>query len=80
MSEDLDDVIARYATEPFEDSTPIVEAGLVSTSVLRVITDVVTDPGVEIDAGRFADVRTVGDLKQWLRDILAGPIIAGNAR
>jgi hypothetical protein len=76
MSEDLDDVIARYATEPFDDFTPIAEAGLVSISVFRVITDVVTDPGVEIDAGRLADVRSVGDLKAWLRDILAGPVAA----
>jgi hypothetical protein len=75
VTEDLDDVIARYATEPFDDSTPIAEAGLVSLSVFRIITDLVTDPRVEIDAGRLAGIRTVTDLKAWLWEITASPVL-----
>ena len=84
-TDDLDTVIDRYAAEAFDDETSLIEAGLVSLSIFRIITDVVIDDDVEIDASRLADVRTIGDLKNWLRELtgeLTGgaPIAAGDAR
>jgi aryl carrier-like protein len=64
---DLDLVIARYAVAKFDDSTPLLEAGLESLSLLRLAVEVATDDEAEIDATRLVDLRTVKDLKGWLR-------------
>lgn len=66
---DLDSVIARYASTDFDDSTPLLEAGLESLALLRLAVEVATDDDAEIDATRLVDLRTVGDLKGWLRDL-----------
>ncbi|MEV5716973.1 hypothetical protein AB0L41_24030 [Amycolatopsis mediterranei] len=70
-SPDLDEVIARYAAGPFTDSTLLTEAGVVSLSIFRIIAALRPDPDVEIDVESVACVRTVLDLKQWLRRHLA---------
>jgi hypothetical protein len=69
---DLDSTIARYATVSFDDSTPLLEAGLESLSLLRLAVEVAADDDTEIDATRLVDVQTVGDLKAWLAGIAAG--------
>jgi hypothetical protein len=67
---DLNPMIARYATVVFDDSTPLLEAGLESLSLLRLAVEVATDENAEIDASRLVDVRTIGDLKVWLRELV----------
>lgn len=66
---DLDSTIAKFATGPFDDSTPLLDAGLESLSLLRLAVEVAADDDAEIDATRLVDVRTVGDLKVWLGDL-----------
>jgi aryl carrier-like protein len=72
---DLDGVIARYATTEFDDSTPILEAGLESLSLVRLAVEVATDEEAEIDATRLVDVTTIGDLKTWLRELGSGSVM-----
>ncbi|GAA3266023.1 MULTISPECIES: acyl carrier protein [Dactylosporangium] len=72
---DLDPMIARYATVAFDDSTPLLEAGLESLSLLRLAVEVATDENAEIDASRLVDVRTVGDLKVWLRELVEPEVV-----
>lgn len=66
---DLDATIARYATFTFDDSTPLLDAGLESLALLRLAVEVAADDDAEIDATRLVDLRTVADLKEWLRDL-----------
>lgn len=68
---DLDPIIARHASVGFDDSTPLLEAGLESLSLLRLAVDVATDDDAEIDATRLVELRTVGDLKEWLGTLVA---------
>jgi acyl carrier protein len=66
---DLDATIARYATFTFDDSTPLLDAGLESLALLRLAVEVADDDDAEIDATRMVDLHTVADLKEWLRDL-----------
>ncbi|KAA2255371.1 acyl carrier protein [Solihabitans fulvus] len=66
---DLDSAIAKYATASFTDSTPLLEAGLESLSLLRLAIEAATDDDAEIDATRMAGLCTIGDLKDWLRSM-----------
>jgi aryl carrier-like protein len=68
---DLDATIARYATFAFDDSTPLLDAGLESLALLRLAVEVATDEDAEIDATRLVDLQTVADLKGWLTDLAA---------
>ena len=72
---DLNPLIARYATVAFDDSTSLLEAGLESLSLLRLAVEVATDEDAEIDASRLVDVRTVGDLKVWLRELVEPEVV-----
>jgi hypothetical protein len=67
---DLDATIARYATFAFDDSTPLLDAGLESLSLLRLAVEVASDDDAEIDASRLVDLHTVADLKRWLSDMM----------
>jgi acyl carrier protein len=75
----LDATIARYATFTFDDSTPLLDAGLESLSLLRLAVEVATDEDAEIDATRMVDLRTVADLKAWLGSMMLADQ-AGGAR
>ncbi|HTZ45360.1 MAG TPA: phosphopantetheine-binding protein [Jatrophihabitans sp.] len=66
---DLDSVIGNYASPGFTDTTPLVAAGLDSLTMLRVVAAVAADDDTEIDASRLVDLRTVADLKDWLRAV-----------
>ena len=68
---DLDTLIMRYASIAVTDSTPLLEAGLESLSLLRIAVEVAADDDAEIDATGLVDLRTVGDLKKWLGTLLA---------
>lgn len=63
---DLDAVIAKYATRGFTDSTALLDAGIQSLSLLRLVVDVLPDDDAEIDVTSTADLRTIGELKAWL--------------
>lgn len=76
---DLDAIIARYATFAFDDTTPLLDAGLESLALLRLAVDVAVDDDAEIDATRLVDLHTVADLKLWLAD-LAGTVQDGGVR
>ncbi len=67
---DLDATIARYATFAFDDTTPLLDAGLESLALLRLAVDVASDEEAEIDASRLVDLHTVADLKGWLMDMV----------
>ncbi|MGH8791176.1 MAG: acyl carrier protein [Stackebrandtia sp.] len=75
---DLDAVIGRYATWTFDDDTSLVQAGLDSLSVLRMVADLAPDPDREIGAERLVAIETVRELKTWLTD-LCRPDGAGEA-
>ncbi|BCJ67431.1 acyl carrier protein [Polymorphospora rubra] len=77
---DLDTTIAKYASVAFDDSTPLLEAGLESLSLLRLAVEVATDDDAEIDATRLVDLRTVGDLKGWLRELASTGAVDGRPR
>ncbi|MGC4786362.1 phosphopantetheine-binding protein [Micromonospora sp. DT178] len=77
---DLDTTIAKYASVAFDDSTPLLEAGLESLSLLRLAVELADDDDAEIDATRLVDLRTVGDLKQWLRELSGVGAETGGAR
>ncbi len=66
---DFDATIARYATFTFDDSTPLLDAGLESLALLRLAVEVAADDDAEIDATRLVDLHTVADLKGWLHDL-----------
>jgi hypothetical protein len=66
---DLDSTIAKYATASFDDGALLLEVGLESLSLLRLAVEVAADDDVEIDASRLVNVRTVGELKQWLAEL-----------
>jgi aryl carrier-like protein len=68
---DLDSAIGRYAAVSYTDATPLVAAGLDSLTLLRLAADVANDDDSEIDAGGLVRLRTVADLKAWLRAIAA---------
>ncbi|MFI5561127.1 phosphopantetheine-binding protein [Amycolatopsis japonica] len=66
---DFDAIITRYATFTFDDSTPLLDAGLESLALLRLAVDVAGDDDAEIDATRLVDLHTVADLKRWLAEL-----------
>jgi aryl carrier-like protein len=68
---ELDTMIAEHATAAFEDSTPLLQAGLESLSILRLVVAVATNDSAEIDGTRLAQLRVVGDLKLWLTELAA---------
>jgi aryl carrier-like protein len=71
VTPDFDKLIAPYAAGPFTDDSTLIDVGLVSLSVFRIIAELKPDPGVEIDIEGLAGVRTIAELKLWL-DALAG--------
>jgi aryl carrier-like protein len=74
---DLDAVIARYATFTFDDSTPLLDAGLESLALLRLAVETAADDDAEIDATRLVDLHTVGDLKAWLIELVLATQVEG---
>jgi acyl carrier protein len=68
-SGELDSIIEQYATAKFDDSTPLLDAGIESLSLLRLAVEVAADADAEIDATRLVELRTIADLKSWLREI-----------
>jgi hypothetical protein len=74
---DLDSAIARHATASFDDSTPLLDAGLESLSLLRLAVEIATDDDAEIDATQLVDMQTVGDLKAWLASLVPAPTGTG---
>ncbi|NIL64874.1 acyl carrier protein [Salinispora arenicola] len=64
-----------------DDSTPLLEAGLESAVAAATRRRRANDDDAEIDATRLVDLRTVGDLKQWLHELSAvGAETGGGAR
>lgn len=71
MAIDIDRAITAAAPAEVDDATSLLRAGLDSLAVLRLAAEVV-DEGGEVDPAGLAGVRTVGDLKRWLRTLAAG--------
>ena len=72
-SDDVDALIANHATSGFTGGTPLLDAGIESLSLLRMVAEVVPDDGdQEIDATRLAELRTIDDLRAWLTDLVGG--------
>ncbi|MGW4213749.1 hypothetical protein ACWEIJ_37600 [Lentzea sp. NPDC004789] len=59
-------LIESHAAGSFTDSTTLVDAGVVSLSIFRMIAELRPDPGAELDIEGLAHVHTVADLKRWL--------------
>jgi acyl carrier protein len=72
-AEDIDTIISRYAMWSYQDDTTLVQAGVDSLSVLRMVSDLMPDPEREIGAERLVAIETVGELKAWLADLTARP-------
>ncbi|WP_305783556.1 phosphopantetheine-binding protein [Symbioplanes lichenis] len=71
--EGLDERIARHADGAFDDSTLLNEAGIESLTLLRLAVQVAPSNDTEIDASQLAAIRTVGELKAWLRQLASAP-------
>lgn len=67
---EISSVIKRHVRVPFEDLSLLAEVGLDSLSVLRIASELIPDPDLEIDPAGLAAARTVGDLRQWLHGLL----------
>jgi aryl carrier-like protein len=79
VTPDFDELIAQYAAGPFTDESSLIDAGLVSLSIFRIVGELKPDPGVEIDIEGLAGVHTVADLKAWLRPLVGAAAPAGRA-
>ncbi|MGW7822096.1 hypothetical protein ACWGLF_29180 [Streptomyces puniciscabiei] len=64
-------VVRRHVRVPFDDHSLLAEVGLDSPSVVRIAGELIPDPDREIDPSGLAAVRTVGEMQQWLRGLLA---------
>ncbi|WP_353940572.1 hypothetical protein ABII15_02445 [Streptomyces sp. HUAS MG91] len=67
---EIGSVISRHIRASFDDNSLLAEVGLHSLSVLRIASELITDPDQEIDPTGLASVHTVGELRQWLRGLL----------
>ena len=65
----IDDAVSRYASIPFDDTATLIEVGIESMSIVRIIVDLNFDPSLEIDMSRIVEMVTVADLKRWLRGL-----------
>lgn len=71
---EVEEVIARYTSVPFGDTTPLHNAGLDSLTLLRIAVDLAPGEDTEIDASGLVKLRTIKDLKGWLLELSsAGP-------
>ncbi|MEV1026106.1 acyl carrier protein [Streptomyces sp. NPDC050264] len=68
---EIGSAISRHIRVSFDDDSPLAEVGLHSLSVLRIASELITDPDQEIDPTGLAAVHTVGELRKWLRGLLA---------
>jgi aryl carrier-like protein len=76
MAIDIDQAISAAALAEVDDATSLQRAGLDSLAILRLAAQVVDEDG-EVDPAGLADVRTIGDLKRWLRVLADGPRLEG---
>lgn len=67
---ELDDAIAKVATKEFTDASTLPEAGIQSLSLLRLVVDLLPDDDAEIDVTKLGQIKTVGDLKAWLVELV----------
>jgi acyl carrier protein len=67
---ELDDAIAKVATKEFTDTSTLPEAGIQSLSLLRLVVDLLPDDDAEIDVTKLGQIKTVGDLKAWLVELV----------
>ncbi|WP_197287468.1 phosphopantetheine-binding protein [Streptomyces apocyni] len=67
----VNSAIAEFVRMPFTSASDLAEIGLDSLSIIRIVADVLPDADQEIDAGELADLRTVGQLQDWLGRLVA---------
>jgi aryl carrier-like protein len=75
LDDETAEVIGRIARVPFTADSALVEIGLDSLSMLRIVVAFAPDSDQEIDAAELAALRTVGQFQEWLRE-LAGSGVA----
>jgi acyl carrier protein len=60
--------LSRFVPGTVSDTSELVRLGLDSLTLVRIIVTVVgDDTDREIDPGEIGDLRTIGDLRAWLR-------------
>lgn len=57
---------------PFTENSRLAEVGLDSLTLVSMAVACAPDTDQEIDAGALAQLRTVGELRQWLRALAGG--------
>ncbi|MFF5261700.1 acyl carrier protein [Actinomadura viridis] len=67
---DIEEVIARHAVGELDDDTPLAAAGIESLALLRIVVEAAPDTDMEIDTARLIDVHTVGELRNWLLEMI----------
>lgn len=72
--------LGEFIRVPYDDGSTLAEIGLDSLTTIRVAVGLVPDDDVEIDAGALAHIRTVGQLRVWLQDLMRSSSATGGIR
>ncbi|MGW7256358.1 acyl carrier protein [Streptomyces sp. NPDC054834] len=79
----LDDLLVRHLGRDLDvtdDSRTLVDLGVESRQVVRIVAALPLDPDVEIDFARISRHSTLRDLRHWLAELLdAQPVPGGEA-
>lgn len=65
FDEELTSTLRKFVRVPFTDESSLVEIGLDSLAVLRVVAALAPDSDREIDLSELVDLRTVGQIRRW---------------
>jgi acyl carrier protein len=65
FDEEFISTIHQFVHVLFTNESTLVEIGLDSLAVLRIVTALAPDPDREIDLSELADLRTVGQFRHW---------------
>ncbi|WP_424186731.1 phosphopantetheine-binding protein [Actinokineospora sp. G85] len=76
----VDARLAKSIRVPYTDDSTLTEVGLDSLTTIRIAVALVPDDDREIDAGDLAGLRTVGQMRAWLLDLVRDAAPAGGTR
>ncbi|RKT82210.1 hypothetical protein SAMN05421805_111126 [Saccharopolyspora antimicrobica] len=68
---EIDARLAEFVRSQWRDDSTLVEVGIDSLTAVRIVVGLLPDDDAEIDAARLGGIRTVGQFRQWLRDLLS---------
>lgn len=68
---EIDAQLTKFVRAQWRDDSTLVEVGIDSLTAVRIVVALLPDDDAEIDAARLGGIRTVGQFRQWLRDLLS---------